>query len=133
VKLSQKKQIPDDRSIFHGIKSSPDHVEITIPSQKTKVKLDDRQNNSANKKHRTSQNVQGRLSSEMEHARHADKKQSSVLLLMWTHPWNVNSEGPKEGWKSGNCSLTCKREFLEEADAVIFPYMTAPRKWSLPR
>ena len=133
LKLSQKNQIPGDSSDFHDIKNNSGHAKIIVPSQKTNVTFRDRHNNSAKQNNSIYQDVQGKFSSEKEHSRHAVKKESSVLLLMWTHPWGVSSEGPKEGWKSGNCSCTYKRESLEDADAVIFPYMTAPRQWSLPR
>jgi len=133
VKLSQIKQILDDKIDVHVIKTNADHVKIPVSSPKAKKVIDDSQNNSVKQANSISKNVEGKLSSESKYLRHAVKKESSVLLLMWTHPWGVSSAGPKEGWTSGNCSFTYKREFLEEADAVIFPYMTAPRDWSLPR
>ena len=133
VRLSHKKQILDDNIDVHVIKTNVDHVKIPVSSPKGKVMFDGRQNTTVKGRNGSSEKDKGQLSSEKEHLMHAVKKESSVLLLMWTHPWGVSSEGPKEGWKSGNCSFTYKREFLEEADAVIFPYMTAPRTWSLPR
>jgi len=123
VKLPQKKRIPDDNNGFHGIKNNTDKVKTTVFSQKAKLKFDDRQNNSVKQNNRTSGIVTGKLFNKKEH----------ILLVMWSHPWGVKSEGPKEGWKSGNCSFTYKRDFLEEADAVIFHWTPLPRKWSLPR
>ena len=133
VRLSHKKQILDDNIDVHVIKTNVDHVKKPVSSPKGKVMFDGRQNTTVKGRNGISEKLQGQLSFAKQHVRQAVKRESSVLLLMWTHPWGVSSEGPKEGWTSGNCSLTYKREFLEEADAVIFPYMTAPRDWSLPR
>ena len=60
---------------------------------------------------------------------HTVNKQLPGLILMWNYPWGVKEEGPQEGRKFGKCVFTYKRELLEKADAVIFPYMNAPTKW----
>jgi len=60
---------------------------------------------------------------------HTVNKQLPGLILMWNYPWGVKEEGPQEGRKFGKCVFTYKRELLEKANAVIFPYMNAPTKW----
>ena len=65
----------------------------------------------------------------INHSSHTVNKQLLGLILMWNYPWGVKEEGPQEGRKFGKCVFTYKRELLEKADAVIFPYMNAPIKW----
>jgi len=53
-----------------------------------------------------------------------------ILILMWDHPWNVVLETPPEGARIGSCTITYNRSMLEEAEAVVFPYMNAPTSWT---
>ena len=54
----------------------------------------------------------------------------SILILMWNHPWKVVLETPPEGGRIGSCTITYNRSKLEKAEAVVFPYMYAPKSWT---
>jgi len=66
---------------------------------------------------------------DLNQSSHSVIKQRFGLILMWDYQWDVKDEGPEEGKKIGRCVVTYKRELLEKADAVIFPYMNAPIRW----
>nr|CAB3247538.1 alpha-(1,3)-fucosyltransferase 6-like [Phallusia mammillata] len=57
------------------------------------------------------------------------KGNSSGVILMWTHPWAVEDEGPEEGAVYGKCTVTYDLAQLEKADAVVFHYWLVPHTW----
>ena len=59
----------------------------------------------------------------------ASGKSSKKTILMWSHPWDAEPETPPEGSAIGNCTITYNRGLLPKADAVVFPYMSAPVSW----
>nr|CAB3247556.1 alpha-(1,3)-fucosyltransferase 6-like [Phallusia mammillata] len=55
------------------------------------------------------------------------------IILMWTHPWNVDSEPPSDGKVFGNCTITYDRSKHAEALAVVFHYTFVPEPYPYPR
>nr|CAB3247496.1 galactoside 3(4)-L-fucosyltransferase-like [Phallusia mammillata] len=49
-------------------------------------------------------------------------------ILMWRHPWGVQTEGPRDGKDLGKCTITYDQKRLPEASAVIFHYSGLDRE-----
>ena len=61
---------------------------------------------------------------------HPIRASKPLLVLIWNHPWNVALDTPPEGARIGSCAITYNRAMLEKAEAVVFPYMYAPKNWN---
>ena len=44
-------------------------------------------------------------------------------ILLWRHPWGVETEGPREGTDiDGSCVITYDQSKIKEAEALVFHY-----------